>query len=144
MTQESVAPGYDSLVLNDRVHTSLYVDPAIFEAEMDRIFNSTWVWVAHASEIPAAGNFKMSHVGRQPVIVTRDNEGRVHVLLNRCRHRAGSVCEERKGKTSVFVCRTRAIKDRICGLRIPFCNINQIMEKRLPGKGQAFSVLKNL
>jgi phenylpropionate dioxygenase-like ring-hydroxylating dioxygenase large terminal subunit len=105
MTQESVARGYDSLVLDDRVHTSLYVDPAIFETEMDKIFNNTWVWVAHASEIPAAGNFKMSHVGRQPVIVTRGNDGRVHVLLNRCRHRAGSVCEERRGKTSVFVCR---------------------------------------
>ena len=92
-------------VLDDRIHTSLYTDPAVFEAEMDRIFNNTWVWVAHASEIPDAGSFKMSHVGRQPVIVTRDQEGKVHVLLNRCRHRAGSVCEERKGNTRGFVCR---------------------------------------
>lgn len=95
----------DRLVLDDRIHTSLYTDSAVFEAEMDRIFNNTWVWVAHASEIPNAGSFKMSHVGRQPVIVTRDKEGKLHVLLNRCRHRAGSVCEERKGKTSGFVCR---------------------------------------
>ena len=83
----------DHLVLDDRIHTSLYTDAAIFETEMDRIFNNTWVWVAHASEIPDAGSFKMSHVGRQPVIVTRDREGKVHVMLNRCRHRAGSVCE---------------------------------------------------
>jgi phenylpropionate dioxygenase-like ring-hydroxylating dioxygenase large terminal subunit len=95
----------DELVRSDRIHTSLYTDSAIFEAEMDRIFSNTWVWVAHASEVPESGSFKMAHVGRQPVIVTRDREGQVHVLLNRCRHRAGSVCEERKGKTAGFVCR---------------------------------------
>ena len=96
---------YEHLVRDDRVHNSLYVDPAIFDAEMTKIFANTWVWVAHASEIPGPGSFKMSHVGLQPVIVTRGNDGLVHVLLNRCRHRAGSVCEERRGKTSVFVCR---------------------------------------
>jgi phenylpropionate dioxygenase-like ring-hydroxylating dioxygenase large terminal subunit len=96
---------YEDRVLDDRVHTSLYVDPSIFDAEMDTIFHNTWVWVAHASEIPLPGNFKMSHVGLEPVIVTRSADGSVHVLLNRCRHRAGSVCEEPRGKTSVFVCR---------------------------------------
>ena len=95
---------YASLVRDDRVHTSLYNDPAIFDEEMDRIFTKTWVWVAHASEIPAPGHYKTSHVGRQPVIVTRDKQGKVHVLLNRCRHRAASVCESRQGKTHMFVC----------------------------------------
>ncbi len=94
----------DRLVQDDRVHTSLYTDPDIFEAEMDRIFNNTWVYVAHESEIADPGSFKMSHVGRQPVIVTRDKEGKLHVLLNRCRHRAGSVCEDRRGKAAGFVC----------------------------------------
>ena len=80
-------------VQTDRVHTSLYTDPAIFEAEMDKIFSSTWVWVAHASEVPEAGSFKNTYIGRQPVIVVRDRKQKVHVLLNRCRHRAATVCE---------------------------------------------------
>jgi len=95
---------FASLVKDDRVHTALYKDPAIFEEEMDRIFNNTWVWVAHDSDIPTKNSFKTSWVGRQPVIVTRDKAGEVHVLLNRCRHRAASVCEKKKGKASVFVC----------------------------------------
>jgi phenylpropionate dioxygenase-like ring-hydroxylating dioxygenase large terminal subunit len=105
MKAEATGRTYDKLVLEDRVHTSLYVDPAIFDDEMDKIFENTWVWVAHASEVPEAGSFKMSHVGRQPVIVTRGKDGRVNVLLNRCRHRAGSVCEQQTGKTGFFVCR---------------------------------------
>ncbi|CAN5588324.1 aromatic ring-hydroxylating dioxygenase subunit alpha [soil metagenome] len=94
----------DELVKPDRVHTSLYTDPAIFEQEMDSIFNNTWVWVAHVSELPEAGSYKTHWVGRQPVIVVRDRNMGLRVLLNRCRHRAATVCEEKKGKTAAFVC----------------------------------------
>ncbi|MEE4454964.1 aromatic ring-hydroxylating dioxygenase subunit alpha [Novosphingobium resinovorum] len=95
---------FASLVKDDRVHTALYKDAAIFDEEMERIFKNTWVWVAHASDVPAKNTFKTSYVGSTPVIVTRDKDQKVHVLLNRCRHRAASVCEKGKGKTSVFVC----------------------------------------
>ena len=92
------------LVQDDRAHTSLYTDPVIFEAEMDKIFSSTWVWVAHVSEVPEAGSYKNTFVGRQPVIVVRDRKQKIHVLLNRCRHRGATVCEGKKGKTNSFVC----------------------------------------
>ena len=95
---------YQELVKHDRVHTSLYTDPAIFDDEMDRVFYSTWVWVGHASEIPEAGSFKTTYVGKQPVIVARDRKMKVHVLLNRCRHRGATVCEHKKGKATSFVC----------------------------------------
>ncbi|MCC6828040.1 MAG: aromatic ring-hydroxylating dioxygenase subunit alpha [Novosphingobium sp.] len=101
---EEEARNFAALVQDDRVHTSLYRNPAIFDEEMERIFKNTWVWVAHASEIPVKGSFVKSWVGNQPVIVTRDKDDRFHVLLNRCRHRAATVCEKKKGKTSVFVC----------------------------------------
>jgi phenylpropionate dioxygenase-like ring-hydroxylating dioxygenase large terminal subunit len=95
---------YATLVQDDRVHTSLYRDPAIFDAEMEQIFTKTWVWVGHTSELPTKNSFKTAFVGKQPVIVTRDKDDQIHVLLNRCRHRASSVCEAKRGKTSVFVC----------------------------------------
>jgi phenylpropionate dioxygenase-like ring-hydroxylating dioxygenase large terminal subunit len=95
---------FATLVRDDRVLTPVYTDAAIFEEEMDRIFKKTWVWVAHASDVPVGNSFKASYVGREPVIVTRDRKGKIHTLLNRCRHRASSVCEKRKGKASVFVC----------------------------------------
>ncbi len=94
----------DNFVQKDRAKTPLYTDPTIFEEEMKKIFENTWVWVAHASEIPNGGDFKMAHVGLQPVIVVRDRKGKVHVHLNRCRHRAATVCEVPKGKTNSFVC----------------------------------------
>lgn len=106
MTLQAASQGLTlaDLVQKDRVHTSLYTDPAIFEQEMDKVFANTWVWVAHASEIPEAGSYKTTFVGRQPVVVVRDRKQQVHVLLNRCRHRAATVCEGHKGKTNSFVC----------------------------------------
>ncbi|WP_028311663.1 aromatic ring-hydroxylating oxygenase subunit alpha [Derxia gummosa] len=94
----------DELVRADRVHTSLYTDAALFDSEMEKVFRNTWVWVAHASEVAEPGQFKTTHVGTEPVIVVRDRKQKIHVLLNRCRHRGATVCEHKKGKTASFVC----------------------------------------
>jgi phenylpropionate dioxygenase-like ring-hydroxylating dioxygenase large terminal subunit len=96
--------GIADLVKDDRVHKSLYSDPNIFEEELDKIFNNTWVWVAHESEVAEVGSYKTAKIGKQPVIVSRDRKKNIHVMLNRCRHRGATVCEGKKGKTKAFTC----------------------------------------
>ncbi|MBV8226880.1 MAG: aromatic ring-hydroxylating dioxygenase subunit alpha, partial [Verrucomicrobia bacterium] len=63
---------YESLVKKDRVHISLYTNPAIFTEEMDKIFHRGWVYVGHRGEIPNPGDFRLKRIGRQPVIMVRD------------------------------------------------------------------------
>jgi phenylpropionate dioxygenase-like ring-hydroxylating dioxygenase large terminal subunit len=92
------------MVEEGRVHKSLYSDPEIFEAELDKVFNNNWVFVGHESEVPEAGSFKTAFIGRQPIIMSRDRKMNIHVLQNRCRHRGATVCEGRKGKTKAFTC----------------------------------------
>ena len=36
--------------------------------------------------------------------MTRDKDGQVHLLLNRCPHRGNQVCLEDRGNTTSFVC----------------------------------------
>jgi anthranilate 1,2-dioxygenase (deaminating, decarboxylating) large subunit len=98
------APTIAELARDDRVSAALYTDPSLFEAELDRIFHRTWVWVAHESEIRKAGDFRTAFVGRQPVIVTRDRRGGINVMVNRCRHRGASLCELPKGNGNGFTC----------------------------------------
>ncbi|MEV5541459.1 Ring hydroxylating alpha subunit (catalytic domain) [Saccharopolyspora shandongensis] len=102
MTDNATAPA--ELVAGDRVAGRLYTDPDIFDQELTRIFERTWVWVAHESELPGPGTFKSTHVGKQPVIVTRDRKGELRTLLNRCRHRGASICEKPSGKANGFTC----------------------------------------
>ncbi|RDL45599.1 aromatic ring-hydroxylating dioxygenase subunit alpha [Marinomonas piezotolerans] len=92
------------MVEEGRVHKALYSDPEIFEEELDKVFQNTWVYIGHESEVPDAGSFKTAFVGRHPVILSRDRKKNLHVLLNRCRHRGATVCEGRKGKTKAFTC----------------------------------------
>ena len=87
-----------------RVHTAAYTDPEIFTLEMKRIFEATWVFLGHTSEIPAPGSFKTSYIGTQPVIVVRGDDGAVNVLVNRCVHRGSVVCREARGQAAGFNC----------------------------------------
>jgi benzoate/toluate 1,2-dioxygenase alpha subunit len=104
LTESGVGVNWDALVQEDRVHHQLYTDPAIFQLEMRRIFARTWVYLAHDSEIACPGDYVTRFIGLQPVIVTRDPDGRVHALLNRCRHRGALVCREPRGNASYFRC----------------------------------------
>ncbi|BFM49849.1 aromatic ring-hydroxylating dioxygenase subunit alpha [Marinomonas sp. THO17] len=101
---ENISLKAADMVEEGRVHKDLYSDPAIYEEELDKVFNNTWVYVGHESEVPDAGSFKTSYIGRHPVILSRDRKKNTHVLLNRCRHRGATVCEHRKGKTKAFTC----------------------------------------
>jgi phenylpropionate dioxygenase-like ring-hydroxylating dioxygenase large terminal subunit len=95
---------YAALVLEDRVHGSLYVDPDVYDDEMDRIFTRGWVFVGHESEIPERGDWVTRRIGREPVIMVRDRSSRVHVLANRCAHRGTALCWEPCGRSSSFQC----------------------------------------
>src|SRR4030095_9435457 len=95
---------YNALVKEDRVHISLYTDPDIFTDEMDKIFRRVWVYVGHQGEVPNPGDFRLKRIGLQPVIMVRDQHGQVQLLLNRCRHRGATVCQEKQGNTRSFRC----------------------------------------
>jgi phenylpropionate dioxygenase-like ring-hydroxylating dioxygenase large terminal subunit len=92
------------LVERDRVHGSLYTDPEIFERELERIWYRTWVYVGHVSEVPEPNDYVRKSIGPQPVIMTREKTGNIHLLLNRCSHRANMVCDAEKGNSSAFRC----------------------------------------
>jgi phenylpropionate dioxygenase-like ring-hydroxylating dioxygenase large terminal subunit len=88
----------------DRAHRRLYSDPAVFELEMERIFGRAWLYVAHESELREAGDFVASRMARLPVLTTRDSEGSINVLVNRCGHRGAMVCQEERGNSRAFRC----------------------------------------
>src|SRR5712691_1129134 len=71
----------------------VFVDPAVYELELERIFSRTWLYVAHDSEVPNPGDFVTRSMGEDSVIVVRGSDGLVRVLLNTCRHRGRRLCE---------------------------------------------------
>ena len=53
-----------ALVEPDRVHRSVYTDPAIFDAEMEHIWEKTWVYCGHESQVPKVGDYWTLQIGR--------------------------------------------------------------------------------
>lgn len=89
----------------DAIHRKVYTDQDIFDLEMDKIFGRTWVYVAHESEIANPGDYKTTYIGKNPVIVSRgSDDGEIHVVFNRCRHRAATVCQSDCGNANFFRC----------------------------------------
>jgi len=95
---------FSELVFEDRVHRSIYTDPAIFEIEMTRVFGAVWVYLAHESQIPGNDDFVAARLGLRPLIVLRDMHGRIRALYNRCAHRGARICREARGSARSFQC----------------------------------------
>lgn len=95
---------YRDLIREDRVHGSLYTSPAVFAQEREKIFRRQWLAVGHESEVAHPGDFVRKQLGGQPVILTRGHDGTLHVLLNRCSHRANLVCDAPAGNARAFRC----------------------------------------
>jgi anthranilate 1,2-dioxygenase large subunit len=88
-----------------RVPAWLYSDPDIFAREMAIFhYGKTWNFVGLDCEVPEPGSFKRSWVGERPVIVTRDRDGAIHVLENRCAHRGALVCWKTRGTARDLTC----------------------------------------
>lgn len=89
---------------NGLVDRRIFSDPDIYNLELERIFARSWNFMCHASQIRRPGDFFMTRIGEDQVIVTRDKKENVQVLLNSCRHRGNSVCRAEQGNAKSFMC----------------------------------------
>jgi anthranilate 1,2-dioxygenase large subunit len=89
----------------NKIPKEIFVRPDVFEDEIRRIFHGPeWFPVAHEGEIPNNGDFKTYTLARMPLLITRDNEGKVNVMFNSCSHRGTQVETATSGNKKQFEC----------------------------------------
>ena len=82
-----------------------YVNEAIYQQELEQIFARVWLFIGHESQVPNPGDFIVSRMGAEEVILVRDRRDKqLHVFLNSCRHKGMKVCRYDDGNTLVFTC----------------------------------------
>jgi p-cumate 2,3-dioxygenase subunit alpha len=87
-----------------RVHRSTMTEQRILDAEWDRIFQRSWLYVGHESELPEPGDYRRRNVARRPLIFLRNREGEVKIFFNTCTHRGALVCRKDAGNANNFQC----------------------------------------
>ena len=104
-----VDPGLASSL--DRGYTlpaSWYTDPVRHTHELDRIFHRCWQYVGMAGDMASHGDFLTGRLGEVPIVVVRDEEGRLRGFVNVCRHRGSTLVLEEYGCKKSIQCHYHA------------------------------------
>ncbi len=81
-----------------------YLDPGVFEADVERVIMPIWHLVDHASRIPNAGDYFLFELAGESIIVVRGWEGEIRAFYNVCRHRGSIICREAHGNVRLLRC----------------------------------------
>ncbi len=88
-----------------RVPFGVYADPEIYAREQQRIFRGpVWHFLCLEAEIPQPGDYKTAEIGDTPIVVVRDEDGRINALVNRCAHKGALVCFKPRGNVPALTC----------------------------------------
>lgn len=82
----------------------LHQSPAIYELEMARIWRQGWLFAGFTIELPKPGDFITLQMDNAPILIVRDDDGKVGAFHNVCRHRGTTLCREPSGNRSRIVC----------------------------------------
>src|SRR5690554_6473020 len=91
------------LAQDKQLHSDIYTDPTVFEQEMKELFYKAWVYVGHESQVPNVGDYLSTRIGKSPVLMVRDRDQRIHVLMNRCAHKGARLVSDTAGNLGKMV-----------------------------------------
>jgi phenylpropionate dioxygenase-like ring-hydroxylating dioxygenase large terminal subunit len=105
------------------VYHDVYRDPEIYQRELKEIYGKTWVFVGLELEVPNPGDFKATFVGEIPVVLVRDESGKLHVFENVCLHRGAKLVRRSCGNAKALTCMyhqwTYALDGQLTGVALP-------------------------
>ena len=82
----------------------IFIEDAIYQEELERIFARCWLFLCHESQIPEPGDFLTTYMGEDSVLVVRDTAGKIGAFLNVCTHRGNRLCRADNGNAAAFIC----------------------------------------
>lgn len=98
--------------------TDFYTDPQFFELSKEKIFANSWQWVGDTDLVKDAGwatpvNLLDNYLN-EPLVLTKDKEGKIHCLSNVCTHR-GNLMIEKSCKVNDIRCKYHGRRFHLSG-----------------------------
>ncbi len=87
-----------------RPDPSRYTDPAMAQAEWDKIFTKSWLLAGPVSDVREPGDWMTFEIGPENILVVRDEAGTLRAHYNVCPHRGSRLVTGDTGSQAVFSC----------------------------------------
>ncbi len=82
---------------------AVYTSPEVYQLEKEKFFLHDWLCIARVEEVEKPGDYMTFRIMDEPIVLTRDKEGKLNVFSNICRHRGADVAQG-QGNTKEFSC----------------------------------------
>jgi Rieske 2Fe-2S family protein len=82
-----------------------YTDELVLRRELNTIFQRTWQYAGHVSDLPEPGHYVTAMAGDQPVLVLHGADGELRAFRNVCRHRGSELLTGRGRCKQAIRCR---------------------------------------
>jgi len=83
----------------ETIPSSWYTEQAVYEFELNNLFNTSWQIVGHTDQLKKSGDYFLFELPGNPIIIIKD-ENDIRVFYNVCRHRGGPLAFE-AGNTKI-------------------------------------------
>ncbi len=80
-----------------------YTSTELFKHEIDTIFMKEWICVGRVEEFVNPGDYQAIRIAGEPLLICRDNSGKMNAFRNLCVHRGVEVATG-QGNLSKFTC----------------------------------------
>jgi len=81
-----------------------YTSRAFALDEWNAIWSKTWLFAGVVADIPDAGDYFVFELGRESIVVTRNDEGSLRAFFNVCQHRGNRLLSNYSGSVAKIAC----------------------------------------
>jgi phenylpropionate dioxygenase-like ring-hydroxylating dioxygenase large terminal subunit len=81
-----------------------YVSREFMQSEWDNVWTKTWLITCRAEDLPESGDFLVEDIGRESILVVRQEDATIKAFYNVCQHRGNRLVQCSEGSVPQFTC----------------------------------------
>ena len=89
---------------HDLIRKERYTSPEFMKLEWERIWSKVWLLGGVMSDLREPGDYVCTEIGRESVLIVRQQDGRVRAFYNVCLHRGNRLRPAGTGSADTFKC----------------------------------------
>ncbi len=110
-----------------------FYDPDAMAAEWDRLWTRTWLIACIETDIPEPGDWSVFRIGREEILIVRQEDGSVKALYNVCAHRGNRIVQADRGSAMQFTCAFHSWRYGLDGACTHVTDRETFRDENLPG-----------